>query len=62
MSGELVFAHVGFGAAAVPYLAGWELQRAVHERRANGEIVDDRLHAKIFGAPQGMASRSPVRV
>src|SRR6266851_1934827 len=53
MTGELVFAHVGFGAAAVPYLAGWELQRAVHERRANGEIPDTCLlleHEAVYTA------------
>jgi lipoyl(octanoyl) transferase len=53
MNGELVFAHVGFGAAAVPYLAGWELQRAVHERRANGEICDTCLlleHEPVYTA------------
>jgi lipoyl(octanoyl) transferase len=50
---ELVFAHVGFGAAAVPYLRGWELQRAVHERRANGEIGDTCLlleHEAVYTA------------
>src|ERR1700748_1148837 len=40
---ELVFAHVGFGPAAVPYLPAWELQRAVHQRRADGEIPDTCL-------------------
>jgi lipoyl(octanoyl) transferase len=48
-----VFAHAGFGAAAVPYLAGWELQRAVHERRANGEIGDTCLlleHKAVYTA------------
>jgi lipoyl(octanoyl) transferase len=53
MSGELVFAHVGFGTAAVPYPRGWELQRAVHERRANGEISDTCLlleHEAVYTA------------
>jgi lipoyl(octanoyl) transferase len=40
VSDELVFAHVGFGPDAVPYLEGWELQRAVHQRRADGDIPD----------------------
>jgi lipoyl(octanoyl) transferase len=40
VSDELVFAHVGFGPDAVPYLAGWDLQRAVHQRRADGDIPD----------------------
>jgi lipoyl(octanoyl) transferase len=43
VSDELVFAHVGFGPDAVPYLAGWDLQRAVHQRRADGEIPDSCL-------------------
>ena len=43
MSDELVFAHAGFGPDAVPYLAGWDLQRAVHQRRADGEIPDSCL-------------------
>src|SRR5215469_9947694 len=53
MSGELVFAHAGFGAAAVPYLSAWDLQRAVHERRANGEISDTCLlleHEAVYTA------------
>jgi lipoyl(octanoyl) transferase len=40
VSDELVFAHVGFGPDAVPYRAAWDLQRAVHQRRADGEIPD----------------------
>jgi lipoyl(octanoyl) transferase len=50
---ELVFAHVGFGAQAVPYLAGWDLQRAVHQRRADGEIPDTCLmleHEPVYTA------------
>jgi lipoyl(octanoyl) transferase len=43
VSDDLVFAHVGFGPDAVPYLTGWDLQRAVHQRRADGEIPDTCL-------------------
>ena len=53
MSGELVFAHAGFGAAAVPYPQGWELQRLLHERRAGGEIPDTCLlleHEPVYTA------------
>ena len=53
MKDELVFAHVGFGAQAVPYLAGWDLQRAVHRRRADGEIPDTCLmleHEPVYTA------------
>ncbi len=51
--GELVFAHAGFGAAAVPYRQGWELQRRLHERRAAGEIPDTCLlleHPPVYTA------------
>jgi lipoyl(octanoyl) transferase len=50
---ELVFSQVGFGAAAVPYLQGWELQRRVHEQRAAGEIPDTCLlleHQSVYTA------------
>jgi lipoyl(octanoyl) transferase len=53
MSGELVFAHAGFGAAAVPYPEGWDLQRLLHERRASGEIPDTCLlleHQPVYTA------------
>jgi lipoyl(octanoyl) transferase len=53
VSGELVFAHAGFGAAAVPYLQGWDLQRLLHERRASGEIPDTCLlleHQPVYTA------------
>src|SRR5499427_2424002 len=53
MSGELVFAHAGFGAAAVPYPEGWDLQRLLHERRASGEIPDTCLlleHEPVYTA------------
>ena len=53
MSGELVFAHAGFGAAAVPYPDGWDLQRLLHERRVAGEIPDTCLlleHEPVYTA------------
>jgi lipoyl(octanoyl) transferase len=53
MSGELVFAHAGFGEAAVPYPEGWDLQRRLHERRACGEIPDTCLlleHQSVYTA------------
>ncbi|MGH3159900.1 MAG: lipoyl(octanoyl) transferase LipB, partial [Streptosporangiaceae bacterium] len=53
MTGELVFHEAGFGAAAVPYLQGWELQRQVHERRVAGEIPDTCLlleHEPVYTA------------
>ena len=53
MSGELVFAHAGFGAAAVPYPQGWDLQRLLHERRVSGEIPDTCLlleHQPVYTA------------
>jgi lipoyl(octanoyl) transferase len=53
VTGELVFAHTGFGAAAVPYLQGWELQRQLHEQRAADEIPDTCLlleHPPVYTA------------
>ena len=53
MSGELVFAHAGFGAAAVPYPEAWDLQRLLHERRTSGEIPDTCLlleHQPVYTA------------
>lgn len=53
MDGELVFARAGFGAAAIGYLDGWELQRRVHERRRRGEIADSCLlleHQPVYTA------------
>jgi lipoyl(octanoyl) transferase len=53
VTGELVFAHTGFGAAAVPYLQGWELQRRLHEQRAADEIPDTCLlleHPPVYTA------------
>jgi lipoyl(octanoyl) transferase len=53
VTGELVFVQAGFGAAAVPYLRGWELQRQVHQRRVDGEIPDTCLlleHQPVYTA------------
>ena len=53
MPGELVFAHAGFGADAVPYPDGWELQRRLHDRRAAGQIPDTCLlleHEPVYTA------------
>jgi lipoyl(octanoyl) transferase len=50
---ELVFTPAGFGASAVPYLRGWELQRRLHERRVAGEIPDTCLlleHQPVYTA------------
>ncbi|MBG6088222.1 lipoyl(octanoyl) transferase [Actinomadura viridis] len=50
---ELVFVHAGFGAAAVPYEAGWDLQRRTHELRVNDEIPDTVLlleHQAVYTA------------
>jgi lipoyl(octanoyl) transferase len=53
VNGELIYAHAGFGAGAVPYPGGWELQRRLHHRRASGEIPDTCLlleHEPVYTA------------
>ena len=53
VNGELIYAHAGFGTAAVPYLEGWELQRRLHARRVAGEIPDTCLlleHEAVYTA------------
>ncbi|HEY7144360.1 MAG TPA: lipoyl(octanoyl) transferase LipB [Streptosporangiaceae bacterium] len=50
---ELIYAKAGFGHQAVPYLRGWDLQRALHERRVNGDIPDCCLlleHLPVYTA------------
>jgi lipoyl(octanoyl) transferase len=50
---ELVYAHVGFGSDAVEYVTGWDLQRAVHSRRAADSIPDSCLlleHRPVYTA------------
>jgi lipoyl(octanoyl) transferase len=44
---------MGFGADAVDYVAGWDTQRAVHARRAGGEVPDSCLlleHTPVYTA------------
>ena len=53
MRSELVYVHAGFGADAVPYLRGWDLQRQVHAQRVSGAIPDTCLlleHQPVFTA------------
>jgi lipoyl(octanoyl) transferase len=51
--GELVYAPAGFGSAAIGYPRAWDLQRALHERRVNGDIPDCCLlleHQPVYTA------------
>jgi lipoyl(octanoyl) transferase len=51
--GELVFARIGFGGAAVGYLEALDLQRQLHERRVRDEIPDTCLlleHQPVYTA------------
>jgi len=53
MHGDLVIARLGLGEKTVDYLEAWELQRALHEQRVNGEIADTCLlleHAAVYTA------------
>ncbi len=50
---DLRFQHVGFGADAVDYRRGWQLQRAVHAQRVADEVDDTVLlleHASVYTA------------
>jgi lipoyl(octanoyl) transferase len=50
---ELLFARVGFGAGAVDYLQGWDIQRQVHEQRVAGLTCDTCLlleHQAVYTA------------
>jgi lipoyl(octanoyl) transferase len=49
----VIFVHAGFGDQAVPYEAGWELQRRTHEKRVSDEIADTVLlleHPPVYTA------------
>ena len=53
MAGELVFVHAGFGADAVPYDQGLDLQRELHARRIADQIPDCCLlleHEPVYTA------------
>jgi lipoyl(octanoyl) transferase len=50
---ELVFARAGFGPDAIGYPEAWDLQRALHVRRADGDIPDCCLlleHPPVYTA------------
>ena len=51
--GELCFSYAGFGADAVEYRQGWDLQRRQHEQRVADEIPDTCLlleHQPVYTA------------
>jgi lipoyl(octanoyl) transferase len=53
VTSELIYVHAGFGADAVPYLAGWDLQRRLHELRVSDDIPDACLlleHEAVYTA------------
>jgi lipoyl(octanoyl) transferase len=53
VKGELVYVHAGFGDRAVPYLDAWDLQRELHQRRADDTIPDTCLlleHPPVYTA------------
>ena len=53
MRSELVYVHAGFGADAVPYLRGWDVQRRLHAQRVRDAIPDTCLlmeHQPVFTA------------
>ena len=53
MDRELVFIRAGFAAAALGYEQAWELQRALHARRASRQIPDSCLlleHEPVYTA------------
>lgn len=50
---ELIVARAGFGAQAVDYSDGWDLQRRLHERRCRGEVPDSCVlleHQPVYTA------------
>jgi lipoyl(octanoyl) transferase len=59
-----MYVHAGFGAVAVDYLDGWDLQRRVHLRRVSGDIGDCCLlleHKPVYTAGKRTAvSDRPV--
>jgi lipoyl(octanoyl) transferase len=61
---QLLYAHAGFGGAAVDYVVGWDLQREVHARRVADEVPDCCLlleHRPVYTAGKRTAvSDRPV--
>jgi lipoyl(octanoyl) transferase len=61
---QLVYVHAGFGGEAVPFAAGWDLQRQVHARRVADEVPDCCLlleHEPVYTAGKRTAvSDRPV--
>src|SRR5580704_16291840 len=56
---ELVYAHAGFAGRAVDYVAGWDLQRAVHARRVQDVLPDCCLlleHQPVYTAGKRTAA------
>jgi lipoyl(octanoyl) transferase len=54
-----VYAHAGFGDRAVDYMAGWDLQRAVHSRRVQDVLPDCCLlleHQPVYTAGKRTAA------
>ncbi len=50
---ELMYLYAGFGAGALDYTVGWDLQRLVHDRRVADEIPDSCLlleHQPVYTA------------
>lgn len=50
---RLAVVHAGFGAAAVPYMDGWDLQKRTHAQRADDRIPDTVLlmeHEPVYTA------------
>jgi lipoyl(octanoyl) transferase len=64
VSVELMYLYAGFGAGAVDYQDGWDLQRLVHERRVADTIPDSCLlleHEPVYTAgKRTAASDRPV--
>jgi lipoyl(octanoyl) transferase len=61
---DLMYLYAGFGAAAVDYQSGWDLQRLIHDRRVADEVPDSCLlleHQPVYTAGKRTAvSDRPV--
>jgi lipoyl(octanoyl) transferase len=64
VDGELVFIRAGFGASALDYERALDLQRELHQRRADGEIPDCCLlleHQAVYTAGRRTSPIEPDR-